>query len=100
MTARVTVALAIVIAIGYSVHRVRSWWLAQKFLIFGWRFLTGHPLHGHHITDAGWFRPGQRALTPTGHATRWQHLPRIQRTAHRTGGAGLFFRPPVASPVT
>ncbi len=90
MTVRVIGALAIVIAIGYSVHRIRGWFLAQKFLIFLWRFLTGHPLHGHHVTDAGWFRHGQRALTPTGHATRWQHLPRWKRTVHRMGGTFAF----------
>jgi len=86
MIGPVTAALVIVTVTGYSVHRIRGWFLGQKFLIFGWRFLTGHPLHGHHVTDAGWLRHGQRALTPTGHATRWQHLPRWKRTVHRTGG--------------
>jgi hypothetical protein len=105
MTGRVIFALAIVTAIGYTAHRIRGWFLAQKFLIAAWRFLTGHPLNGHHVTDAGWLRPGQKALTKTGHATRWQHLPRWKRTAHRTGGTLMFLavvtaflvNPPVTS---
>jgi len=96
MMGPVTVALVIVTVTGYSVHRIRGWFLGQKFLIFGWRFLTGHPLHGHHVTDAGWLRHGQRALTPTGHATRWQHLPRWKRTVHRTGGTLGFLAAVVA----
>jgi len=53
--------------------------------ILAWRFLSGAAWHGKPLTDAGWFRPGTKALTPTGHATRWQHLPRWKRAAWRTG---------------
>lgn len=52
-----------------------------------WRFMTGQPWHGKPVTDAGWTRRGTRALTRTGHASRWQHLTIWERTAWRTGGA-------------
>ena len=79
----VVVAAVIVLWFLFRFHRmlVTTW-----FLVRLWRFMTGEAHHGKPITDRGWFRPGQRALTPTGHATRWRHLPRIQATAHRTGG--------------
>lgn len=51
-----------------------------------WRFLTGHPWHGKPVTDAGWVRPGRKALTRTGHAPRFHYRPRWQRTVMRTGG--------------
>lgn len=64
-----------------------------------WRWLTGHPWHGKPVTDAGWLRPGTRALTVTGHAPRFHYRPRLHRTAIRTGctlavlvvAAGLLF---------
>jgi hypothetical protein len=49
-----------------------------------WRWFTGHPWHGKPYTDAGWFRHGTKALTVTGHAHRWHHMPRIHRTGIRT----------------
>lgn len=55
------------------------------FLVLAWRFLTGHPWHGKELTDAGWLRPGRRALTRTGHASRFHHRPRWQRTMIRSG---------------
>ncbi len=55
-----------------------------------WRFLTGHPWHGQAITDAGWLRPGQKALTRTGYAPRFHFRPRWQRTIMRTGSALVF----------
>lgn len=58
---------------------------AHGFIILAWRFLTGHPWHGKPVTDAGWLRPGTRALTRTGHASRFHHRPRWQRAAWRTG---------------
>ncbi|HEY6276037.1 MAG TPA: hypothetical protein VIX86_06865 [Streptosporangiaceae bacterium] len=58
-----------------------TWWVSRL-----WRWLSGEAHHGKPVTDAGWVRSGSRALTPTGHATRWWHRPRWQRAAHRTGG--------------
>jgi hypothetical protein len=55
-----------------------------------WRWLTGHPWHGTAITDAGWLRPGQKALTRTGYAPRFHFRPRWQRTAMRSGSALAF----------
>ncbi len=55
-----------------------------------WRFLTGHPWHGRAVTDAGWKRPGNKALTRTGYASRFQHRPRWQRTVMRTGSVLAF----------
>lgn len=59
---------------------------AKWFLVRLWLWLSGEAHHGQPITDAGWFRPGQKALTRTGHATRFWHLPRWKRAAYRTGG--------------
>lgn len=59
---------------------------ARWFLVRLWLWLSGEAHHGQPITDAGWFRPGQKALTRTGHATRFWHLPRWKRAAYRTGG--------------
>jgi hypothetical protein len=72
-----------VLYLGFAFHR---WLVTTWFLVRLWRFLTGEAHHGRPVTDRGWFRPGLRALTPTGHATRWRHLPRWQATAHRSGG--------------
>ena len=55
-----------------------------------WRFLTGHPWHGQAITDAGWLRPGVKALTRTGYAPRFHFRPRWQRTLMRAGGTLAF----------
>lgn len=54
-------------------------------IVLVWRFLTGTPLDGKPRTDAGFVRPGSRALTRTGHASRFHHRPRWQRAAWRTG---------------
>src|SRR5215472_2828404 len=86
MTAAVIGALAIVWIAGYWMARVGRYVAAQWFIVRAWRWLSGQAHHGHPVTDAGWFREGQRALTRTGHATRWWHLPRWKRSAHRTGG--------------
>ena len=51
-----------------------------------WRWFTGEPLDGGPRTDAGWFRPGVKALTRTGYASRWAHRRRELRAAGRTGG--------------
>lgn len=50
-----------------------------------WRWLSGAAWHGDPVTDAGWLRPGRKALTRTGHASRFHHLPRWRRAAWRTG---------------
>jgi hypothetical protein len=53
----------------------------------GWRYtfryLTGRPLNGRIYTDCGYFRPGRKVLHPTGHASRWAHLPGWKRQAFR-----------------
>jgi hypothetical protein len=51
-----------------------------------WRWLSGEPLDGNPRTDAGWFRPGVKPLTRTGHASRWAHLRREARAGIRSGG--------------
>ena len=48
------------------------------------RFLTGRPWHGKALTDAGFFRKGTRALTHTGHASRFAHRPGWQRLLMRS----------------
>jgi len=50
-----------------------------------YRWFTGMAHHGDPVTDAGWVRPGKKALTRTGHASRFHHLPRWRRAAWRTG---------------
>jgi hypothetical protein len=78
----------LVLWLWFAVHR---WVLAQWLLVRLGRFLSGEAHHGRPVTDAGWFRPGRQALTPTGHATRWWHRPRWQRAAHRSGSlAGVL----------
>jgi hypothetical protein len=86
MTFRVIAAVAIVGLAGYWLARLGRFVAAQWFIVRMWRWFSGQPHHGKPVTDAGWFRHGQRALTATGHATRWWHLPRWKRAAHRTGG--------------
>ena len=51
-----------------------------------WRWLTGASLSGRLVTDAGWFRPGEKPLTRKGFASRFHHLPRVKRMAWRAGG--------------
>jgi hypothetical protein len=77
--------LALILAVigvgGVVLARIRS----HGLLVLAWRFLTGHPWHGQATTDAGWLRPGTKALTRTGHASRFHHRPRLHRTAIRAG---------------
>jgi hypothetical protein len=54
-------------------------------LVLLYRWHSGNTHDAQPITDAGWFRPGVRAMTPTGHATRFWHLPRWKRAAWRSG---------------
>lgn len=56
--------------------------------VIAWRWLTGNSWHGKPVTDAGWTRPGVKALTRTGHATRFWHLPRWKRAGIRLGVSG------------
>ena len=86
MTGPVIAAAAIVAAIGYGCFSVGRWVAAQWLIVRAWRWFSGEAHHGKPVTDAGWFRKGERPLTRTGHATKWWHLPRWQRAAHRTGG--------------
>lgn len=50
-----------------------------------WRWFTGHPLDGHHRTNATWNRRATRVLHPTGRAVAWHHLRRRTRAGIRTG---------------
>jgi hypothetical protein len=50
------------------------------------RFVIGAELDGKPRTDAGFGRRGTRALTPTGHASRWHHQRFEVRAAVRLGG--------------
>src|SRR5579875_3278867 len=80
----IMLGVGVVAADGFAsvaLHRVQR----HGLLMLAWRFLTGHPWHGKPVTDAGWLRPGTRALTRTGHASRFHHRPRWQRTLARTG---------------
>jgi len=47
------------------------------------RFATGLHLDGKLRTDAGWLRHGARVIHPTGHASKWAHLPHLYRAAVR-----------------
>lgn len=85
MIEKVLGAVVIVVAIGYWLSRFGRFTAAQWFLVRSWRWLSGEAHHGRPITDAGWFRGGERALTTTGHATRWWHLPRWKRAGIRSG---------------
>ena len=78
-------AVLIVGTVGWALARCARWVRSRWFLVRLGRWFTGAAWHGKPVTDAGWLRPGQKALTPTGHATRWWHLPRWKRAAHRTG---------------
>lgn len=89
MTAHVLAAVIAVAAAGYIAARFSRFLRTTWFIIRAWRWLSGEAHHGSPVTDAGWFRPGQKALTRTGHATRWWHLPRWKRAAWRTGGTGI-----------
>ncbi len=78
-------ALIPLIALWGVLETGRRRFRAHGFVILAWRFLTGHPWHGKPVTDAGWLRPGRRALTRTGHASRFHHRPRWQRAGWRAG---------------
>lgn len=74
--------LIIAAVVAWSVHAFVKEHGAHKVL---WRFVSGHHLDGHHRTDATWTARGSRPLTPTGHASRWAHRPRLHRAGIRLG---------------
>lgn len=86
MTAALATAVIVAVIGLYGWFRLREWLGGHWFLVRIWRFLSGEAHHGQPVTDAGWFRAGQRALTPTGHAPLWWYRPRWHRGAHRSGG--------------
>ncbi len=77
----IVAALAVVGLVRTGRQRVAAYGL----LVLAWRWLTGEAHHGRSLTDAGWARPGTRALTQTGHARRWWFRPRWVRAAWRSG---------------
>ena len=79
--------LVVFLAVAGIAGVIRSRIERHGILVLAWRWLTGHPHHGKALTDAGWLRPGSKALTRTGHASRFHHRPRLHRTAMRTGPA-------------
>jgi hypothetical protein len=67
-----------------------------------WRWFSGHPLDGHHRTDATWFGRGRKQIHGVGRPiSRWHYRPRVHRAGIRTGitwgagaaGYGLLFDP-------
>jgi hypothetical protein len=46
---------------------------------FGYRFLTGRPLDGHARTDAGFLRPGTKAMTRSGRTAPYNYWPGWKR---------------------
>ena len=60
-------------------RRIKSEGLS--ILIVRWH--AGNAWHGDPLTDAGWKREGKRALTRTGHASRFAHRPKRERIAIR-----------------
>ena len=87
-TALVSVVIAAVIVLWF-LFRFHRMLVTTWFLVRLWRFMTGEAHHGHPVTDRGWFRAGQRALTPTGHATSVAGICRGGRRRH-TGPAACF----------
>lgn len=76
------VAAAVAAAVGVHKvvrHRVKH----HGWHLLAWRWISGQPWHGKPLTDAGWSRPGTRALTETGHARRLWYLPQRKRAARR-----------------
>jgi hypothetical protein len=82
--AAVTAVIAGILIL-YLWFRLQEWLARHWLLVRLWRHLSGEAHHGRPITDAGWLRPGQKALTTTGHAHRWWYRTRWQRASYRTG---------------
>lgn len=81
------IALVIILVARGWVKVVKQRAAAHGFLVLAGRWLAGHPWHGKPLTDAGWSRAGTRALTPTGHASRFWYRPQKHRMARRSGTA-------------
>lgn len=75
------IAFAVLGVLAIARQRIR----AHGPHVLAWRWLTGMPHHGDPLTDAGWGRPGTKALSQTGHVRRWWFRPREVRAAWRTG---------------
>jgi hypothetical protein len=58
----------------------------RRAVKLAWLFCTGEPMDGRPRSDAGWGRPGTKALTVTGHCPRWYLVRRELRAAVRLGG--------------
>ena len=76
-------AFPVVVAVTVANRRLKK----HGWIILTGRFLAGIPHHGRPATDRGWFRHGKNVLTPTGHATWFQHRPIWQTLAIRSGSA-------------
>lgn len=87
-------ALLIAVIIGLVIYgRVRIWQQRIEkhgLLVIAGRWLLGHPWHGKALTDAGWSRPATKALTETGHAGRFWHLPQKTRVRRRVTRAAVI----------
>jgi hypothetical protein len=57
----------------------------QGWVRWTYRYLSGRPLDGYRRTDCGYLRRGTTALTVTGRASRWAHLPGWRRQLWRLG---------------
>src|SRR5262249_22257263 len=87
MEAKLIWAVLLTVLFLWGAMKLRAAILACWLLVHFWRWFSGMPLHGKHITNAGWKRKGYgEAMTPTGHALWWWYLPRWKRAGHRTGG--------------
>lgn len=75
----------LVLAVAGIAGVIRARIAEHGLLVLIYRWCTGLPHHGRELTDRGWLRPGTRALTPSGHASRLHHLPRWRHTLWRTG---------------
>lgn len=84
-SALLLLAIAAVVVLYGTLKVGRGRVTAHGSHVLAWRWLTGQPWHGKPVTDAGWTRRGERALTVTGHAVRFWYRPRWVRALSRTG---------------
>lgn len=76
-----TPAVIVGLVLGIS---LLSWGIGLVRLArLGFRFVTGRPMDGRPRTNATWRIPADRAITNTGRASHWAHLPGWQRAAVR-----------------
>lgn len=64
-------------------HSSLGWALLEGAVKLIWRWNTGAELDGHPRTDATWTARGEQALTKSGRASKWSHLPRLWRAGIR-----------------